>query len=437
MVNIAIIGSGPSGCYIADMLSKKVTGAQIDIYDRLPTPFGLVRAGVAPDHQGTKNIIRQFERTLSRENVRFIGNVTIGRDISYDELKAHYDVVAITVGAVADRALNIPGESLSGVYGSGAFATWFNSHPDQADLKPDLSGNAVAIIGNGNVSLDIARILAKTPAELEGSDINTDAAHALANSGVQDIYLIGRRSPLESSFGTMELGELATLARCTTQVDPDQLPTTLPDDFPADARYETEKRLELLQGYAQSNDATESVRLHLIFCASPIEILEDSGRVRGLRLERNTLVDGQAQGSGETFELEVQTVISAIGYRSSPIEGVPFDDARGIVRNDDGEVESGVYTAGWCKRGPQGVIPANRADAMAVAKKIISALEATPAGSAKAGFDAVAVLLDARQVRSISFAEWQQIDAAEISRACDGKPREKFNRTSEMLAVLG
>ncbi len=436
MANIAIIGSGPSGCYIADMLAKKVPGAQVDIYDRLPTPFGLVRAGVAPDHQGTKNIVRQFERAFQRDNVRFVGNVQIGTDISYQELKDNYDIVAITTGASQDRNLGIPGQELTGVYGSGAFAAWYNGHPDQVDLNPQLNGKGIAIIGNGNVALDIARILAKTTEEMDTADITAEALNTIASSPVEDIYLIGRRGPLEASFTNMELSELAGLKRCVTLANADQIPTEIPEGFDPMAARTAEANLETLRGYAGNDQQDKPVRLHILFCASPTEILATDGSVSGLRLEKNTLVDGRAVSSGETVDLDVQTVISAIGYHSTPIEGVPFDEERGILRNEDGMIETGVYTAGWCKRGPQGVIPANRADAMAVGKRIIADLDANPATGEKTGFAATSALLDTRNVRTVSYEDWQKINQAEIDRTEGDKPREKFNRVEEMLALL-
>ena len=437
MINIAIVGSGPSGCYIADMLSKKVADAQVDIFERLPTPYGLVRAGVAPDHQGTKNIVRQFERTFTRDNVRFAGNVNIGSDITYDELKANYDVVALTIGALNDRKLGINGEDLEGVYGSGEFVAWYNGHPDQAELSPNLNSTGIAIIGNGNVALDISRILAKSAKEMDSSDITAESQAAIDASPVKDIYLIGRRGPVEASFTNVELSELGDLERCVALVDPAQLPDALPEELDPKAAKAIEKNLDTLRGYAANNTDAKPIRLHFMFCASPLEIVGDNGKVCGLKLEKNAIVDGRAQPTGETFELAVQTVISAIGYRSEAIEGMPFDEQRGIVKNDEGKVEYGVYTAGWCKRGPQGVIPANRADSMAVAKQIIADLESNQPAGDRAGFATVESLLKERGVRAVSFDDWQQINEAEQARALNGKPREKFNRVDEMLALLG
>ncbi|WP_370299015.1 FAD-dependent oxidoreductase [Pontibacterium sp.] len=436
MTNIAIIGSGPSGCYIADMLAKKLKDAQVDVFDRLPTPFGLVRAGVAPAHQGTKNIVRQLERTFARENVRFVGNVHIGTDITYQELKDNYDVVAVTIGAVKDRVLGIPGDQLEGIYGSGEFVAWYNGHPDKADLQPKLDGSGIAIIGNGNVALDIARVIAKTPSELSSSDITANAAAAIKEAPVQDIYLIGRRGPLEASFTNMELSEFAELESCVTLVDPDQIPAALPDDFDPRSANTVNQNLETLRAYSANSADSKPIRLHIMFCASPVEISETDGHVSGLKLEKNRMVEGRAESTGEYFELDVQTVISAIGYQSEPIEGMPFDHSRSIVSNEDGRVEQNVYTSGWCKRGPQGVIPANRAEAMTVAKQIISDLDANSEASTKPGFDQIAALLDKRHVRSVSYADWQIINNAEIERAEGDKPREKFTRVDEMLALL-
>lgn len=437
MINVAIVGSGPSGCYIADLLSKKIDNAQVDIFDRLPTPFGLVRAGVAPDHQGTKNIIRQFERTFQRENVRFFGNVTVGSDLSYQELKDNYDIIAITIGALTDRTLGIPGEDLQGVYGSGEFVAWYNGHPDHADLKPDLNASAIAIIGNGNVALDIARLLAKTAAEMEASDITAEAAAAIAAAPLQDIYMIGRRGPAEASFTNAELSEFADLQRCITLVDPSQIPDSLPAEMDPKVAKAVEKNLNTLRQYSTNQAASKPLRLHLMFCAAPLEILGDAGKVSRLKLEKNEVINGRAQATGETVELSVQAIISAIGYRSEPIAGLPFDAERGIVSNADGAVEPGVYTSGWCKRGPQGVIPANRSDSMAVGKQILTDLEANPPAGDKPGAAAIEELLKARQVTAVSFAQWQIINQAEVSRASGDKPREKFNRIDEMLALLG
>lgn len=436
MINVAIVGSGPSGCYIADMLSKKLANAQIDIYDRLPTPFGLVRSGVAPDHQGTKNIVRQFDRIFQRVNVRFIGNINIGSDISYQELKENYEIVVITIGAVKDRKLEIPGEELNGVYGSGQFASWYNGHPDQADLSPNLNGNAIAIIGNGNVALDISRVLSKTGEEMRSSDITAEAKSKIEAALISDIYLIGRRGPLEASFTNMELCEFSELQQCVALADPGQLPVSLPEDTDPKIATELQNNLVKLNEFAANDPDSKPIRLHLMFNHSPLQVNGRDGSVRSITLEKNSSVNGSPVPTGETVELQVQTLISAIGYRSNTIEGMPFDDIRGTVSHNDSVIESGVYTAGWCKRGPQGVIPSNRSDAMSVAKKIIADLEASPPESNKPGAVVIDDLMKRRNLTPVSFEQWQIINHAEINRAPEGKPREKFNRVPDMLALL-
>ena len=423
-LNIGIVGAGPSGCYVADALGRKLPAASIDIFDRLPTPFGLVRGGVAPDHQGTKNIARQFERTLGKEGVRFLGNVTVGRDISCDELRAAYDVLVITIGALEDRRLGIPGEDLDAVYGSGQFVAWYNGIPDGRDLDPKLDGKSVAIIGNGNVALDIARLLAKTPAELAGSDLCAHARTAFEAARIEDIWLIGRRGPLEASFTTAELAEFGELSRVATLVDLAQLPQDFPDALSEDQRKLAAKNLEVLRDYAARGEQRERrLRIRFLFHAAPVAIRGD-GRARELVLRA---------GGDESFSIAADTVISAIGYRSTPFAGLPFDTQRGIVANTQGRVEAGVYAAGWCKRGPQGVVPANRADALAVAEVILADL-AGREGSGKPGGALIDVLLAEREARPVDFAGWQKINAAEVA-AGHGRPREKLARLEDLLAA--
>lgn len=432
-LHIGIVGAGPSGCYLADALGRKLAGARIDVFDRLPTPFGLVRGGVAPDHQGTKNIARQFERTLSKEGVRFLGNISVGQDVSYLELKAAYDVLVITTGAMEDRRLGIPGEDLEGVYGSGRFVSWYNGIPDGRDLNPRLDGKSVAIIGNGNVALDIARLLGKTPAELATSDLCSHARAAFAATNIEDIWLIGRRGPLEASFTTAELAEFGELSRVATRVDPEQLPEALPADLDEEQRKLAEKNLAVLRSYAARGEQRERpLRIHFLFHAAPVAIRGET-RVRELVVERTRNESGRAIAGGQGFSIAADTVISAIGYRSTPVAGLPFDAARGTVAHSQGRVENGVYTAGWCKRGPQGVVPANRADALAVAELILADLSGVET-RAKPGGALIDSLLATRGVRPVDFAGWQKINAAEVA-AGQGRPREKLTRIEELLAA--
>lgn len=430
---IGIVGAGPSGCYLADALGRKLPDARIDIFDRLPTPFGLVRGGVAPDHQGTKNIARQFERTLGKAGVRFLGNIAVGRDISYQELKAAYDLLVISIGALEDRRLGIPGEDLDAVYGSGQFVAWYNGIPEGRDLAPKLDGRSLAIIGNGNVALDIARLLGKSSDELATSDLCAHARAAFAAARIEDIWLIGRRGPVEASFTTAELAEFGELSRVATRVDPSQLPHALPEDLGDEQKKLAAKNLEVLRGYAGRGEQCERpVRLHFLFNAAPLAIRGD-GRARELVLARTRIERGQAVAGDECFSIAADTVISAIGYRSTPFPDLPFDAARGTVAHAQGRIEPGVYAAGWCKRGPQGVIPANRADSLAVAELILADLASGPA-CGKPGGALIDALLEQRGAQRVDFDGWQRINAAEIA-AGQGRPREKLARITDLLTA--
>lgn len=432
-LSVGIVGAGPSGCYIADALGRKLPGSRIDIFDRLPTPFGLVRGGVAPDHQGTKNIARQFERTLGKVGVRFLGNIDIGRTLSYEELKSAYDILVITTGAMEDRRLGIPGESLDAVYGSGQFVAWYNGIPSGQNLAPMLDGKSVAIIGNGNVALDIARLLGKTPAELESSDLCAHARTVLEAAQIEDVWVVGRRGPLEASFTTAELSEFGDLTRVATQVDPAQLPQNIPDEMSEAQKKLAEKNLDVLRTYAARGEQRDrSIRVHFLFNAAPVEIRGET-RAQVLVLEKTHTKSDKTVSSGETFNIPADTIISAIGYRSTPFPGLPFDAVRGVVANTEGRVEPGVYTAGWCKRGPQGVIPANRADSMAVAELILQDFASQPI-QGKPGSAMIDALLAERGARIVDFAGWQKINAAEVTEG-QGRPREKLVDIEELLTA--
>lgn len=429
-VSVAVIGSGPAGMYAVDGLLKSESGHdfKIDVIDRLPSPFGLIRAGVAPDHFKTRNTARQFMRTLDEESVRYLGNVEVGRDISYEELKANYDVVIFAIGAYNDRALGVPGEDLPGVYGACAFVGWYNGHPDYRDLDPLLDKGGVAVIGIGNVALDVSRLLAKKPSERDGSDICEHAEDAMAAAPLETIHVFGRRGPNEAGFTPKELGETRDLERCAVKIDPAQLPDSVPDDLDGRLKGIKEKNLAILKEIV-AQDKDLPVTMHMTFYASPIEVL-GTDRVEGLRLERTEVVDGRAKPTGETFDVEVGTVVTAIGYHAIAPEGVPMDG--GVIANDNGRVEDGVYCVGWCKRGPTGTIPTNGPDSREVVDLI---LEDISDGS-KPGQAAIDALLAERGTRIVNWEEWQKIADEEIARAADNRPRERFTRISEMLAVL-
>ena len=427
-VSVVIVGSGPAGFYAADALLRRIEGCRIDIIDRLPTPYGLVRGGVAPDHQSTKAVQRVFERTATRPGVRFLGGIDVGNGVSYDELKAAYDAVVIAIGCPRDRRLGIPGETLPGVYGSWSFVGWLNGHPDFRDLAPDLAGPALAVIGNGNVAIDCVRVLAKSEAELAQSDLCRHAAEAIAAAPLERLYLIGRRGPVEASFTPLELAELGELERSVPLLDGQALERDIaaadPERIPA-----KERLLAILRRFAGNKPGAKPLELHFLFWSTPLAVLGRE-RVAGLKLGRT------APGAADAaVELAVSSVITAIGYATAPFPGLPFDERHGIVRNEAGRVEPGVYVVGWAKRGPSGTIPTNRSCSMAVAELMAGEL-ALPHPE-KPGPAALDALLAARGIEPVSFAEWQRIDAAETARAAPGRPREKLTRIAELLAAAG
>jgi NADPH-dependent glutamate synthase beta subunit-like oxidoreductase len=427
IAQIAVVGSGPSGCYAADALQRKLPGCRIDIIDRLPTPYGLVRGGVAPDHQSTKGVQRLFERIATKPGTRFLGLVEVGRDVSHDELKSIYDAVVIAIGCPTDRRLGIPGEDLPGVHGSWEFVGWYNGHPDFRERDPRLMGPAVAVIGNGNVAIDCVRVLAKTEAEMASSDLSRHAAELLAALRLEKLYMIGRRGPVEASFTPVELAELGELERCVPLLDGEALERDIAAADPTAVKAK-EKNLDALRRFAANKPGAKPVELHFLFWSAPLAILGKE-RVEGLRLVRGA----SASGALREELLAVSDVITAIGYRASLFEGLPSDEQRGILRNEAGRVEPGVYVVGWAKRGPSGTIPTNRADSFAVAELI--AADLAVGGAAKPGPEALDRLLSTRGLRPVSFAQWQRINEAEIKRAAPGRPREKFTRLHEMLEL--
>lgn len=407
----------------------------MDVLDRLPTPYGLVRGGVAPDHQNTKRVIRQFEPLFFKGGVRFLGNVSVGTDIDISELKRLYDAVIIAVGAAGDRKLGIKGEDLDGVYGSSAFVGWYNGHPDFANLNPRIPGPGVAVIGNGNVALDVARILALTPEEARDTDLAHPAARVIEQHPVTDIYVLGRRGPLQAAFTAAELREMGELAQADPIVEPSLLPDSVPDGMDAKAARVAKRNLEILQGFARRPRRDVPVRVHFLFFRAPRAILGDGhGRATGLLVERTKLVNGQILSTGETESLKVGTVVSCIGYRAVPFPGLPLDEQRGVIANTDGVVEPGLFVAGWARHGPRGVITANRASARDAAANAVEHLSRkTEHGS---GGDGLEKILAARGFRYVGYEDWCRIDAAERDRAQNGAPRQKFIHVSDMLALL-
>ena len=421
-ITVAIIGSGPAGCYTAEALLKSDVDVQVDVIERLPTPFGLIRAGVAPDHQTTKKIQKKFGATLTNPSVHYFGNVDIGRDLSLAELRDMYDAVVLALGAPYDHKLGIPGEEKAGVYGSASFVGWYNAHPDLRDLNPVLDTNAVAVIGVGNVAIDVARVLVKTAEEMADSDLPAYAAQAIQSSPITDVYIIGRRGPIEAKFTNVELREMGKLDHCVSLVDPDQLPDEVGEvDLSDRDKRLKERNLNTLKEFASCKPDDKPKRVHFVFYASPVEIMGDD-RVEGLKLERTKLEGGRAIGIGEFFEIDCGLVISAIGYRSTPVEGAPFDERRCIVPNEDGRVEEGLYAVGWIKRGPTGVIATNRPDGQAAAHHILEDIKT----GQRPGRAALEKLLAERKAHIIDIAGWEKIEKVENAAAKAPAPRLKL-----------
>jgi NADPH-dependent glutamate synthase beta subunit-like oxidoreductase len=432
MHHIVIVGSGPAGYYTAEALQKKYGGeVRVDIIDRLPVPYGLIRSGVAPDHQSIKAVSRRYEAVNLADNIRFIGNVMVGKDVSISELQEIYDAVVLATGAPDDRPLGIPGDTLPGVVGSAAFVGWYNGHPDFAELKPVLDGSGAVIVGNGNVALDVARILAKTRDEFAGADIVNHALNALDDNGIKRVSILGRRGPHQIAMTPKELGELGHLARATPQVDPADLP---PEAEDALLEPGVRKSVSHLRAFSNNEVVTKEIALDFDFFAKPIAI-EGDGKVERVIVERTKLdADNRAIGTGERYVIPCALVVACIGYQTPPIEGVLYEDGSGRFANVDGRISQGLYCVGWARRGPSGTIGTNRPDSYAVVDCLV---EDIGDGSGRAGHAALATLLGERGVDIVTFSDWQKIEAAEVSRAREGAPREKFVDIAEMMAVLG
>ena len=443
-LTVAVVGSGPSGFYAVDALLKTGIEVRVNMLERLPVPYGLVRSGVAPDHPKLKQVIKVYARLAEAEQFNYIGNVTAGRDLSIDELRANHHAVILTCGAETDRRLGIPGEELPGSHTATEFVGWYNGHPDYRDRQFDLSHETAVIIGQGNVAADVSRILAKTVDELKHTDIAEHALRLLADSNIRNIHVIGRRGPAQAKFTSKELKEFGALADCDPVIDADEL--VLNPESEAELENTANKKIyDLFRGFA-GREASRNRRCLFTFLKSPREILGD-GRVERLLIEQNTL-SGEpfrqsARGSGETFTLDTGIVFRSIGYHGVAMPGVPFDENRGVISNDkgrvtrDGAVERGLYTAGWIKRGPTGIIGTNKADSVETVKMLLEDLDKLDHGEQPRGAEGCCELLDRRNIRHLSFADWKRIDDAEIARGKPvGKPREKYTCVSEMLGLL-
>jgi len=427
-LRVAIVGSGPAGFYAAGALLAADPPAEVDMFERLPTPWGLVRLGVAPDHPKLKTVSRAFERIAEKPGFRFLGNVEVGRDIGHADLARLYDAVIYAVGAQSDRRLGIPGEDLPGSWPATEFVAWYNGHPDYQGLELDLDVERAVVVGVGNVAVDVARMLALTPAELNCTDTTDRAIAAICGSPLKEIVIVGRRGPAQAAFTTPELIELGELAGADVIVDPADLEGAVPADTNA------ERNLEVLREYAARKPSGKPKRLVMKFLRSPVAILGDE-RVQGIDLVRNVLDENErAVATDEHETLSCGLVFRSVGYRGVALPDVPFDEQTGTIANGGGRVAPGVYAAGWIKRGPTGVIGTNKKDA---AETVELLLEDAAAGklprSAAISAD-VDALLDASGVRRITYPGWQAID--EVERAAgekSGRPRVKLCSWDELL----
>ncbi|MGA8803991.1 MAG: FAD-dependent oxidoreductase [Solirubrobacterales bacterium] len=449
-LRLAIVGSGPAGFYTAEHLLKhEGTHAEVDVFDRLPTPYGLVRFGVAPDHPKIKSVIRVYEKTAARPEFRFFGNVEVGRDMSIEELRQRYHAVVFAYGTATDRHLGIPGEDLPGSHPATEFVNWYNAHPDFADREFDLSCERVVVIGNGNVAADVARMLALTPDELGETDTADHAIEAFAAGSVKEILVLGRRGPAQAAFTNPEVRELGEMANADIDIDAgemelDELSREWLDSDDADPT--NRRNVEIFTDFSQRDPEGKPQKIAVRFLRSPIEIQGD-GKVERIVVGRNELRRDEsgrirAVDTGERETIECGLVLRSIGYKGIPIEGVPFDERAGTISNeggrvtDNGEQVPGLYAVGWIKRGPSGVIGTNKKDAQETVDNLFADLEAGRIPEAELAGDrgSIEALLTERRPDHVTFEGWQAIDATEVEAGKPlGRPRVKLCRVDELV----
>lgn len=452
-LRVAIIGSGPSGFYAAEALLKQSDlVVQVDMYDRLPTPYGLVRGGVAPDHAKIKSVTKVYDKIAANPNFAFYGYVDFGVDVTLEALKARYHQIVFAVGAQSDRRMGIPGEDLPGSHAATEFVGWYNAHPDFRDCQFDLSAQAVAVVGNGNVAMDVARILASSYAELAQTDIADYALEALRDSKVTDIYVLGRRGPAQAAFTNPELKEFGELQEADVIVRPEDAALDPLSAAALKANPDTlvEKNVRLLADYSRRAPVGKPKRVHFRFLVSPVEVIGSSS-VEAVKIVKNELQvakDGSLRPRPtDQFEtLPIGLIFRSIGYRGVALPGVPFDEKAGIIPNAEGRVIdpatqqplAGLYAVGWIKRGPSGVIGTNKPDSIATVEKMVEDVpNLQPLDPELASREAVEAWLRERKPDFVSFADWQVIDQIEMANgASQGRPRVKFSRIEDMLAAL-
>ena len=448
-LRVAVVGAGPAGFYTVEALLKRGgLSVDVDLLERLPAPYGLLRYGVAPDHPKIKSVSASYDRLCDDARVRYLGNVTVGRDVSVGDLTTCYDQVVFATGCEADRRIGIAGEDLAGSHSATSFVGWYNGHPEYADLAVDLDTERAVVVGIGDVAMDLARILLRSPDELAGTDISAAALEKLRSSRIREVVIVARRGPRQGAFAAKELEDIAELAGIDIVVDGRLVADDLARLDPH-AGHDRHK-LEVLARLADTGSRGGQRRLVLRFVASPVEILGEAGRVTALRIEHNELArtasgDVVARGSGRLENIATGLVLRSVGYRGVVIPGLPFDEERGIVPNVDGRVlrqsqfVPGVYVAGWIKRGATGVVGTNKGDAATTVARMVEDLPMLPARDgaivARAAIDAV---LASRRARVVSWDGWKRIDRAERERGRGaGKVREKLTGIEELLAAAG
>jgi ferredoxin--NADP+ reductase len=453
-LRIAVIGSGPAGFYTAGHLLKESAGrVEVDMLERLPTPWGLVRSGVAPDHPKIKSVTRIYEKTAEHPRFRFFGNITFGEHVSHEDLLAHYHAIVYATGSPVDRPLGIPAEDLPGSHAATEFVGWYNGHPDHTDLEVDLlCTERAVVIGNGNVALDVARMLVLAPKELAPTDTADHALEVLARSRVSEVVIVGRRGPAQAAFTNPELLELGELSDADVIVDPAELDRALAVHDPdAEADITSRRNVEILRSYAERPPSGRPKRVVLRFLLSPSALLPgDDGRLGSVELVRNELVPAPgggllAQATDERETIAAGLAFRAIGYRGIPLPGVPFEERSGVIPNEGGRILDpatgsplpGEYVVGWIKRGPSGVIGTNKKDAQATVDAILADLEAKrPLEPDSPDAESVEAMLRACQPDLVTYDGWSEIDRHERALGeAAGRPRVKLTQIEEMLRI--
>ncbi|MFE3053695.1 FAD-dependent oxidoreductase [Nocardia sp. NPDC059239] len=444
-LRVAIVGAGPAACYAAEELLRRAD-VEVELFDRLPTPYGLVRAGVAPDHPGTKSVAGLFESAFRREALQYRLNVEVGKHISHEELLAHHHAVIYAVGAATDRHLGIPGEDLPGSHSATEFVAWYNGHPDFADREFDLSGERAVIVGNGNVALDVARVLTVDPDELAKTDIADHALDALRRSNIKEVVVLGRRGPLQAAYTSPEFLALTHLKGVDIIVDPEDLvldPASQAELDDPEVEPSLQLKYTLAQEYAAGSRNPDNKRIVFRYLVSPTAITGD-GRAEAVEYVHNELVEENgrtvARASDRTGTVEASLVLRSIGYKGEPVADVPFDESAGVIPNDKGRVlaagnpVAGVYVSGWIKRGPRGVIGSNRMDSQETVDQLIEDFTQGKLAAPQAGRAGLEALLSERQPDQIGRDGWKAIDAAEKTAGKSaGRPRVKFTSVENLL----